>query len=291
MSETQQLTAKDLKGRLPPVWCPGCGDFGVLSAMQRTLAEKGIQPKDAVFISGIGCSSRFPHFMNAYGFHSTHGRALPVAIGAKLGLPDKPVIAVGGDGDGMAIGAGHFIHTARRNPNLTYIMMDNEIYGLTKGQVSPTSEMGLKTKSTPFGEQSTSSDFPLNPLVLAIASGATWVARGYSGKLKELVELMGQALDHEGYAFLQVISPCVTFHDIYERARSEQKSLEPEHDATNQTAALMAAMKDPFTTGLFYKATRQTLDEAQQHIIEKAASHKETGLFAVAQQILATAQS
>ena len=137
-AETTTYTAKDYKGRLPPVWCPGCGDFGVLAAMQRALAEKQIAPENTVFISGIGCSSRFPHFMNAYGFHSCHGRALPVATGTSLVAPEGvKVLAVGGDGDGMAIGGGHFLHAARRNIDVTYVMMDNEIYGLTKGQIAP----------------------------------------------------------------------------------------------------------------------------------------------------------
>ena len=216
----QPLTAKDYKGTLPPVWCPGCGDFAVLNAMQKALAELGIPPHELVFVSGIGCSSRFPHFMNAYGFHAVHGRSLPVAVGLKLAMPDKTVIAVGGDGDGMAIGAGHFVHTARRNPKIAYVMMDNEIYGLTKGQASPTSELGLKTKSTPFADNLKSADQPINPLALAMISGATWVARGYSGKVKELTDLIKAAINHDGYAFLQVISPCVTFHDIYEAAKA-----------------------------------------------------------------------
>ena len=289
MTEVVQLTAKDYKGRLPPVWCPGCGDFGVLAAMQRALAERQIKPENTVFISGIGCSSRFPHFMKAYGFHSCHGRALPVATGASLGAqnPDLKVLVVGGDGDGMAIGGGHFLHAARRNPDLTYVMMDNEIYGLTKGQASPTSELGLKTKSTPFASGEKSSDYPLNPLALAIVAGASFVARGYSGKMKELVEIIGRGLDHPGYAFVQVISPCVTFHDIYEKAKAEQKELAPEHDITNRNAALLASMNNPFLTGIFYEETRQTLEQAVAKQIDSARPGIDKGLAGVAQQLLA----
>ena len=283
------MSAKDYKGTLPPVWCPGCGDFGVLNALQKAVAERQIPHEDLVIVSGIGCSSRFPHFMKAYGFHSVHGRALPTAVGLKLATTGKTVLAVGGDGDGMAIGAGHFLHTARRNPDITYLMMDNEIYGLTTGQASPTSVLGLKTKTTPFATSQASADQPLNPLALAISAGATFVARAYSGQIKEMVQLIGKALDHEGYAFIQAISPCVTFHDIYEKARAEQRSLEPTHDPTDATAALVAAMGDPFVTGIFYDNKRQTLDQAVAEQKKSAAKKADTGLAAVAKQILAAA--
>jgi 2-oxoglutarate ferredoxin oxidoreductase subunit beta len=291
MSEqaTEPLKAKDYKGRLPPVWCPGCGDFGVLAATQRALAEKQLAPEDVVFISGIGCSSRFPHFMNAYGFHSCHGRSLPVAIGAKLAQPERTVLAVGGDGDGLAIGVGHFVHACRRNPNITYVMMDNEVYGLTKGQASPTSELGLKTKTTPFTSPETSADQPLNPLALAVLSGATFVARGYSGSMKQLVGLVTQALDHEGFSFVQVISPCVTFNDIFEKARAENSVLEVKHDLKDRPAALMAALGAPFVTGVFFEDSRQTLDHALEAACKEAAKKMDKGLSAVANQIWANA--
>ena len=285
----QELTAKDYKGTLPPVWCPGCGDFAVLAAMQKALAELKVPPHDLVFVSGIGCSSRFPHFMNAYGFHAVHGRSLPVAVGLKLAMPEKTVIAVGGDGDGMAIGAGHFVHTARRNPKILYVMMDNEIYGLTKGQASPTSELGLKTKSTPFAGSGKSADQPLNPLALAIISGATFVARAYSGKVKELNDLIKKGIEHDGYAFIQAISPCVTFHDIYEAAKANQRQLETTHDKGDKFAALNAAMTDHWVTGVFYEEHRQTLGEALDAQKAEASGKKDTGLAGLAQKILATA--
>jgi 2-oxoglutarate/2-oxoacid ferredoxin oxidoreductase subunit beta len=283
----QKLEAKDYKGTLPPVWCPGCGDFAVLAAMQKSLAELGLAPHDVVFVSGIGCSSRFPHFMNAYGFHAVHGRSLPVAVGLKLAMPEKTVIAVGGDGDGMAIGAGHFVHTARRNPKICYVMMDNEIYGLTKGQASPTSALGLKTKSTPLATKEMSADQPVNPLALAIISGASFVGRGYSGKVKEMVDLMKRAINHEGYAFLQIISPCVTFHDIYEAAKANQRQLEPTHDTSDKFAAMKAAMTDHWVTGVFYEEKRQTLPQAIEAQIDSAKGREATGLAGVALQIMA----
>ncbi len=286
---TEPLKAKDYKGRLPPVWCPGCGDFGVLAAMQRVLAEKQFAPEDVVFISGIGCSSRFPHFMNAYGFHSCHGRALPVAIGAKLAQPERKVLAVGGDGDGLAIGLGHFMHACRRNPDITYVMMDNEIYGLTKGQASPTSELGLKTKTTPFTSKETSADMPLNPLALATMAGATFVARGYSGNMKQLVDIIGKAMDHTGFSFVQVISPCVTFNDIYEKAKNENRVLEPTHALDDRAAAVQACMGDPFVTGIFFEDTRQTLEHSLDDVCEAAAPKMEKGLSAIANQIWETA--
>ncbi len=283
----QKLEAKDYKGSLPPVWCPGCGDFGVLAAMQRALSELALPPEDVVFVSGIGCSSRFPHFMNAYGFHAVHGRSLPVAVGVKLGMPDKTVIAVGGDGDGMAIGAGHFVHTARRNPKLAYIMMDNEIYGLTKGQASPTSQLGLKTKSTPFSAETRSADQPVNPMALAIVSGATFVARAYSGKMKEMVDLMKRAIQHDGYAFVQAVSPCVTFHDIFETTKANQRTIPESHDKSDKFAAMRLAMEDHWATGVFYEEKRETLVAAVNKQKAEAATKKDSGLAAMAGRILA----
>lgn len=294
MSETApvELKAKDYKGALPPVWCPGCGDFAVLSAVQKALAARQIAPENVVFVSGIGCSSRFPHFMRAYGLHSVHGRALPIGVGMKLVAdPKTHVIVVGGDGDGMAIGGGHFLHAARRNPNITYIMMDNEVYGLTKGQASPTSERGLKTKTTPYADVDKSADQPLNPLALAILAGGTHISRAYSGAIKELVEIIGNAIDHNGYSFVQAISPCVTFNDIYEKARAEQKSLAPEHDPSDKAAAIVSAMGEPFVTGLFFEEDRQTLDEALDLQLNLASKKADTGLAAIAAGILAEANA
>src|SRR6476660_6607521 len=176
--ETQKLTVAAFKGKVDPDWCAGCGDFGVLSSLQKVLAEMNIQPHDVVTISGIGCSSNLPGFINTYGMHTLHGRALAVATGVKMANHNLHVVVTGGDGDGYGIGGNHFVHTMRRNVDLTYIVMDNQIYGLTTGQCSPTSVKGMKTKSTPHG----SVENPINPIPLAIVGGATYVARAFSGK-------------------------------------------------------------------------------------------------------------
>src|SRR5688572_606036 len=181
-----QVTKDAYKGKIHPDWCPGCGDFSVLSALQTALFELGLKPHQVLVVSGIGCSSNLPGFINAYGMHTLHGRSLAVATGAALGNHRMKVIVTGGDGDGYGIGGNHFLHTMRRNVDLTYIVMDNQIYGLTTGQLSPTSIKGMKTKSTPFGSVENS----INPIPLAIAGGATYVARGYTGQVRHLTDLI-----------------------------------------------------------------------------------------------------
>ncbi len=200
--------AKLYKPEIPPDWCPGCGDYGVLTVLQRACGELGIPNEQLMVVSGIGCSSNLPGFFRSYGMHSLHGRSLPVATGAKMGNHDMTVIACGGDGDGYGIGQGHFIHSMRRNVNMTYIVMDNEIYGLTTGQTSPTSEPGMKTKSTPNGNP----EGQLNPIALALAAGCGFVARGFSGDINHLKSLYTQAIQYPGFAMIDVFSPCVTFN-------------------------------------------------------------------------------
>ena len=233
-----QLTMADFKGRVDPDWCPGCGDFGVLAAIQKALLELHIPNHDVVAISGIGCSSNLPGFINVYGMHTLHGRALAVATGVKLANHDLTVLVTGGDGDGFGIGGNHFVHTMRRNVDLLYIVMDNQIYGLTTGQTSPTSRIGMKTKSMPFGNI----EAPVNPISLALAAGATFVARGYSGEQKHLTELIKRGIEHPGFAFLDVFSPCVTYnHDnTYQWYKPRVKKLEddPAYDPTDWTAAM-----------------------------------------------------
>ena len=187
-------SVNDFKGKVDPDWCAGCGDFGVLNCLKRACVELGLRPHQILTVSGIGCSSNFPGYFNSYGMHTLHGRSLAVATGAKMGNLELTVIVTGGDGDGYGIGGNHFTHTARRNVDLTYIVMDNQIYGLTTGQVSPTSEQDMKTKSTPFGNV----EFTYNPITAAIMNGATFVARGFSGDTKQLSALMQQAIEHEG---------------------------------------------------------------------------------------------
>ena len=200
-----QLTIAELKGKVDPDWCPGCGDFGVLAALQKALVELKIPTHNVVTISGIGCSSNLPGYVNTYGMHTLHGRALAVATGLKLANHELTVLVTGGDGDGFGIGGNHFIHSMRRNVDLLYIVMDNQIYGLTTGQTSPTSRVGMKTKSMPFGNI----EAPVNPISLALAAGATFVTRGYSGEQKHLTELIKQGIEHPGFSFLDVFSPCV----------------------------------------------------------------------------------
>ena len=204
------LKLTDLKTSAHNDWCPGCGDFGILNAVQMALAEMNVDPSSTVVVSGVGCSSKVPHFIKTYGVHTLHGRSLPFASGIKLANPNLEVIDVGGDGDGMGIGAGHFVNSGRRNLDMLYIIHDNEVYGLTKGQASPTMALGMKTKSLPLPNINQG----INPLMLAIASGYTWVARGYSYDVRHLKDLIIKGIRHKGFAFLDVLQPCPTYNDI-----------------------------------------------------------------------------
>jgi 2-oxoglutarate ferredoxin oxidoreductase subunit beta len=253
-AQSARLTVKDFKGKVEPDWCPGCGDFGVLVALKQALAELGIRPHAALVISGIGCSSNLPGYIGTYGMHTLHGRALSVATGAQLANHDLKVIVTGGDGDGYGIGGNHFIHSMRRNVDLTYIVMNNQIYGLTTGQLSPTSVMGMATKSTPFG----SVENPINPIPLAIAAGATYVARGYTGQVKHLVELIKGGIEHRGFALIDAFSPCVTFNheNSHEFFKQRTKKLEDMgHDPTDFAAAMRCGYEwgDEIPIGLFWK--------------------------------------
>jgi len=251
-----QLTKDTYKGKIHPDWCPGCGDFSVLSALQAALFELGLKPHQVLVISGIGCSSNLPGFINAYGMHTLHGRSLAVATGAKLGNHELKVICTGGDGDGYGIGGNHFVHKMRRNVDLTYIVMDNQIYGLTTGQVSPTSVKGMKTKSTPHG----SVENPINPIPMAIVGGATYVARGFSGKQKHLVEILKGAIQHKGFSLVDVFSPCVTYNkdNTYQWFNPRVKILEEQgHDPSDFTKAIERGYQwgDEIPVGLFWKRT------------------------------------
>ena len=249
-----QLTARDFRGPVNPDWCPGCGDFGVLNSLRRATAEAGIMPHEILTVSGIGCSSNLPGYFNAYGMHTLHGRALAVATGAKMANHDLQVVVTGGDGDGYGIGGNHFTHTARRNVDLTYIVMNNQIYGLTTGQMSPTSATNMRTKSTPFGNIET----PYNPLTTAIMNGATFVARAYSGDIRHLTDLTVKALQHKGFALIDVLSPCVTFNRDNDHGYFKDRvvTLEEEgHDPSDWKTACEKAMVwgDTIYTGLFYQ--------------------------------------
>jgi len=252
------FTANEFKSDLKPVWCPGCGDFAVLNSVHRALAAAGCAPHETILVSGIGCSSRLPGYVETYGFNSLHGRALPIATGAKLAAPRMTVVAVGGDGDGLAIGGNHFMHAARRNVDIAYFMMDNEIYGLTKGQAGPTTPTGDRTKSTTYGNP----DPSIDPCGLAISLGASWVARGFSGDVKGTTDLMTQAIQHHGFAFLNIISPCVTWRgeDQHKEIRAKTRAVPAGHDLTSREAALrLCDEHDAVTTGVLYEVQRSTL--------------------------------
>jgi 2-oxoglutarate ferredoxin oxidoreductase subunit beta len=250
----EKVAPKDFKPEVPPDWCPGCGDFGVLNALFQACAEIDLPPRELLVVSGIGCSSNLPGFIRAYGVHSLHGRALPFATGAKLANHGMTVIATGGDGDGYGIGLNHFIQAMRRNINVTYIVMNNEIYGLTTGQVSPTSETGMKTKTTPHGNL----EQMLNPMALALASGCGYIARGFSGQPKHLMKLYVDGIRYPGFALIDVFSPCVTFNKVqtYDWFRERVYKLEETgHDPANFHGAMDKALEwgAKIPIGLLYR--------------------------------------
>ncbi|PWA07607.1 2-oxoacid ferredoxin oxidoreductase [Pueribacillus theae] len=202
------LTTKDYSNGNKPTWCPGCGDFAVLRGIQTALLSLNIRPENTVLVSGIGCSGKISHYFGGYSIHATHGRTLPTALGIKSSRPELTVIAVGGDGDGYGIGVGHLVHAARRNIQITYIVMDNSVYGNTKGQTSPTSPIGYQSSTSPMGNN----DTPVNPLLLSWSAGASFVAQGFSGDFKHLENLFIRGIEHKGFSLINVFSPCVVFN-------------------------------------------------------------------------------
>lgn len=223
-------TKKDWSSDQEVRWCPGCGDYGVLQAVQQLMPELGVSPANTVFISGIGCSSRFPYYMNTYGIHSIHGRAPAIATGVKTARPDLDVWVITGDGDALSIGGNHLIHMLRRNVNITLLLFNNRIYGLTKGQYSPTSELGKVTKSTPFG----SVDTPFNPLAVALGAGASFVARTHDLDRKHMIEIFRAAHDHRGASFVEIFQNCNVFNDgsfkdIVGREQREEMLIDLKH--------------------------------------------------------------
>lgn len=262
---------KDLQTREIPTWCPGCGDYGIQAAVKNAIVETGLAPCETVLVSGIGCGSKLPHYVKTYGFEGLHGRPLPVATGVKLANPSLTVIAAGGDGDGYGLGMGHLIHSMRRNIDITYIVQNNQIYGLTTGQTSPTSSKGVKTKSTPFG----AIEAPVNPIELGLASGATYIARGYAGDLPHLTSLIVGALKHRGFALIDVFQPCVTFNKVntYDFFASRVYRLEDDKSFTvagpgNEKTICEAVRRgrelgDRIPIGLFYREERATYEDEE----------------------------
>lgn len=265
MAAVLELPISTYESVVDPDWCPGCGDFGVLQALKLASGKLGIQPKDLMIVSGIGCSSNLPGFIHAYGVHSLHGRAVAVASGVRLANTDLHVVITGGDGDGYGIGIGHFIHAMRRNLDLTYIVMNNQIYGLTTGQASPTTMKEVRTKSTPLGNIET----PVNPVALALVSGATYVSRGFSGENKHLAELFAGAIAHKGFALVDVFSPCVTYNKIntYDYFRKKVYKLEAEegYDAANVEQAMAKSFEwgDRIPIGVFYRSQQPTYEDGE----------------------------
>ncbi|MCV9887740.1 2-oxoacid:ferredoxin oxidoreductase subunit beta [Metabacillus halosaccharovorans] len=251
-------TFKDFRNNVKPNWCPGCGDFSVQAAIQRAAANVGLTPENLAVVSGIGCSGRISGYINSYGFHGIHGRSLPIAQGVKMANKDLTVIASGGDGDGFAIGMGHTIHAIRRNIDITYIVMDNQIYGLTKGQTSPRSDAGFVTKSTPQGSIESS----LSVMEMALTAGATFVAQSFSTDLKDLTALIEAGINHKGFSLINVFSPCVTYnkvntYDWFKENLTKLSTIE-DYDPHNKEQAMQTLMKNNgLVTGLIYQNKEQ----------------------------------
>ncbi len=244
------LKAKDYKSGIKAVWCPGCGHFAVLSALTKAMAHLELVKEDVAVVSGIGCSSRLPAYIDTYGFHGVHGRALAAASGLKAARPDLTVIAAGGDGDGFSIGGNHFLHACRRNMDMTYIVMDNEVYGMTKGQASPTTLPDwCNSKMTPHGTGIPS----FNPAAIALAAGAGFIARGYSGEPSELARLLVEAIEHPGFAFVQVLSGCVTYRPDQKSWKEEVHPLDSDLPTDDPVkAAQIIQADDGKATGVIY---------------------------------------
>jgi len=266
MATVIQLPIETYESIVEPDWCPGCGDFGVLRGLEIAAGKLGIAPKDMVVVSGIGCSSNLPGFFHSYGVHSLHGRAIAVASGVKLANHALNVVITGGDGDGYGIGLGHFVHAMRRNLDLTYIVMNNQIYGLTTGQASPTTMKEVRTKSTPDGNF----ELPINPIALALVAGATFVSRGFSGENKHLADLFAEAIAHKGFSLVDVFSPCVTYNKIntydYFRKRVYKLDGDSGHDPANMEQAVEKSFEwgDKIPIGVFYRQEQPTYEDHEK---------------------------
>lgn len=272
MTTEVKLIAKDYKSEVKPIWCPRCGDFGFLSAMLKSFEELQIKPHETVVVSGIGCAGRIPAFVNSYGFHGAHGRALPLATGVKLANPKLKVIAIGGDGDGFAIGMGHFPHAIRRNINMLYVVLDNSVYGLTKGQSSPTTHNDHLTKTNPHGLDGQ----PFDPVAIALAAGASFVARIFSGNMQQMLQILPQALQHKGFAFVHALSPCSTFYDTFGLYKEKTEPLPEDYNPADRFEAMrFGSSTEPIYTGILYREERKTLDQkAEELILQKGTDNK-----------------
>ena len=256
-----------------PDWCPGCGNFGIQMAIKQALKNLDVEPHNVAMVSGIGCGSKMPHWIDAYGLHTLHGRAVPPASGVKLANPKLTVIINAGDGDAYGIGANHFLHTLRRNIDMTYIVHNNMVYGLTKGQTTPTSVKGYKSLSTPFG----AIEEPLNPIAFALAMGATFVARGYAGDAPHLTKLIEEAVKHKGFSLIDTFQPCVTFNKINTYAFFAQNvyklEADPSYDKSNWNLAMEKAREtEKLPIGIFYQADKPTYEEQEPGMTDVSAA-------------------
>ncbi|MBI4415507.1 MAG: 2-oxoacid:ferredoxin oxidoreductase subunit beta [Euryarchaeota archaeon] len=308
MAPEQILTPADYQTDVHNDWCPGCGDFGILKALQMALSDLKLAHDNVALFSGIGCSAKTVHYVSTYGIHTLHGRVVPFATGAKLANPDLEVILLGGDGDGMGIGAGHFVNAGRRNVDMCYLLHDNQVYGLTKGQASPTLRLGLKPKSLPQPNINEA----VNPIWLAIASGATFVARGYSFDIRHLKDLIVKGIRHKGYAFIDVLQPCPTYNNLntkdwyggVDRTGSDGKKLPrvykleeidgwdpvvhtPEETPEKQLQALRSALEwdDRIPLGIFYQ--NPLLPTYEERLEARIPSYREAP---PAKQVIADAE-
>jgi 2-oxoglutarate ferredoxin oxidoreductase subunit beta len=274
------------KGSYKPTWCKGCGDFSLLTALDRALKEYGAPPHEVAVISGIGCSSRFPYFMETYGMHSAHGRALPVAIGLKTARPELNVVVTSGDGDALSIGGNHFIHAMRRNVDITLLLMNNQIYGMTKGQTSPTSFTGFVTKSSPYG----SVEKPIDPVWMALTTGATYVAQAPFHQVKPLQQTILEAMQHKGMSVVVVLSPCLTYNKKADKNFYDEHSVElPEgYDCSDYNQALNVISGNPmrFPIGLIYHKQEPTLDDGLERIAAQATARGPVKMIDVVQEFL-----
>jgi 2-oxoglutarate/2-oxoacid ferredoxin oxidoreductase subunit beta len=262
------LKPADFKSKIKPIWCPGCGDYAVLMVIAKALAALELRPENVAIISGIGCSSRIPAYSSCYGFHGVHGRALPAATGLKVARPDLTVLCTGGDGDGFSIGGNHFLHACRRNVDITYIVMDNQVYGMTKGQASPTTDPDWDSVLTPGG----SGIRPFQPLVIALASGANFVARAFSGDTHGTMDMIIEAIKHPGFSFVQILSPCVTFRPDQREWRHSVRSAPVPTTDDPARAARRIMTDDGFNLGILYRGDRPPYQTSYRDRIEDPAS-------------------
>jgi 2-oxoglutarate ferredoxin oxidoreductase subunit beta len=267
------MTLKDFDTVCKPDWCPGCGNFGIQIAIKRAFVNLNIESHNVVMVAGIGCSGKMPRWINAYGLDTLHGRALPPASGIKLANPKLTVVINGGDGDGYGIGVGHFVHTMRRNIDMTYMVHNNMVYGLTKGQATPTSDKGFKSPSTPFG----AIEEPLNPIALALTMGATFVARGYAGDVAHLTQLIEEGIKHKGFSLIDIFQPCVTFNKINTYGFFVQNvyklESDPAYDKSNWDMAMKKAQEtEKLPIGIFYQVQKPTYEEQEPGVASVAAA-------------------